>query len=90
MCVCIAIGTLCGDCLEGFGATFDLRYCRDDCGAGGIILFIAICLVTLVGSLAVLYFDTPIPNELKGVIFFAQVVCVCVCVCVRVGRVVMM
>ena len=30
-------------------------------------------LVTLVLSLLVLYFDFPLPNELKGVIFFAQV-----------------
>ena len=66
-------GKLCGDCLPGYGSTFDLRYCRSDCGAGGIVLFLVICIVTLILSLAVLYYDFPLPNELKGVIFFAQV-----------------
>ena len=66
-------GQLCGDCQPGYGVTFDLRYCRKDCGVIGIILFIGICVITLVVSLAVLYFDLPLPNELKSVIFFAQV-----------------
>ena len=38
-----AIGTLCGDCEEGYGVTFDLRSCRTNCGAGGIVLFVVIC-----------------------------------------------
>lgn len=66
-------GQLCGDCEHDYGITFDLRYCRQNCGATGIVLLIAICVVTLLVSLAVLYFDFPLPNELKGVIFFAQV-----------------
>ncbi len=53
--------------------TFDLRYCLTGCGAGGKILFVVICLITPLLSLAVLYFDFPIPDELKGVIFYAQV-----------------
>ena len=36
-------------------------------------MFIFICIITMIGSLLVLYFDFPIPNELKGVIFFTQV-----------------
>ena len=66
-------GKLCGDCLPGYGSTFDLRYCSNKCGATGIVLFLVICIVTLIVSLAVLYYDFPLPNELKGVIFFAQV-----------------
>lgn len=55
-------------------ATFDLRYCRNDCRGVGVVLFVAICVITLLASLAVLYYDFPLPNELKGVIFFAQVI----------------
>ena len=66
-------GQLCGDCQPGYGVTFDLRYCKQDCGVVGIIVFIGICVVTLIVSLIVLYFDLPLPNELKSVIFFAQV-----------------
>lgn len=66
-------GTLCGDCQPGYGVTFDLRSCQRNCGPYGILLFLVICLITPLLSLAVLYFDFPLPNELKGVIFYAQV-----------------
>lgn len=66
-------GKLCGDCLPGYGTSFDLRYCLRNCNYFGIFLFVGICIVTLLLSLAVLYYDFPLPNELKGVIFFAQV-----------------
>ena len=36
-------GTLCGKCQKGHGVTFDLRFCRNDCGAGGIVFFVVIC-----------------------------------------------
>ena len=67
-------GTLCGDCKEEYGVTFDLRRCSNKDCSYGPALFVAICVITLVVSLAVLYFDFPLPNELKGVIFFAQVI----------------
>ena len=35
-------GTLCGECQEDYGVTFDLRFCRR-CGAGGPVLFAFIC-----------------------------------------------
>ena len=66
------VGTLCGDCREGYGVSFDLRFCQNKCDAG-ILLFVVICIVTPLLSLAVLYFDFPIPTELKAVIFYAQV-----------------
>lgn len=125
-------GTLCGECQDGYGVTFDLRFCQDDCGAGGIAFFVVICefhltspsshptlllcytpsppthpllcltcftltltsshtfpyplstciitlsppstgVLTIILSLLILYFDFPLPDELKGVIFFAQV-----------------
>lgn len=66
-------GKLCGECLEGYGPSFDLRFCSKGCVPGGVILFIFICIITMIGSLFILYFDFPIPNELKGVIFFTQV-----------------
>ena len=81
--------------------TFDLRFCRR-CGAGGIVLFVFICkltlqicsqysettdnvdteclstyaagLVTVFLALLILFFDFPLPDELKGFIFFAQVI----------------
>ena len=64
---------LCGDCQPGYGVTFDLRFCDSNCGPWGKMLFVVICLITPLLSLALLYFDFPIPNELKGVIFYAQV-----------------
>lgn len=67
-------GKLCGDCLPGYGTSFDLRFCLSNCDYVGIVLFVAICIITLLLSLAILYYDFPLPNELKGVIFFAQVV----------------
>ena len=154
-------GTLCSECVEGYGLTFDLLRCRDDCSPyGGIILYIVVCqfiypptfhsfinlsihtsihpfnhpfihpsiqpsihpsthpfihpiihlyiyhrlsypsiqssihlasslidislihrsiyiyssgILTVVVSLVILYFDIPIPNELKSIIFFGQV-----------------
>ncbi len=39
----LSVGPLCGDCDQGYGVTFDLRFCKKDCGAGGIVLFIVIC-----------------------------------------------
>ena len=72
---CVDIsGKLCGDCLPGYGTTFDLRYCFKNCRFVGIVLLVGICLTTFILSLAVLYYDFPLPNELKGVIFFAQVI----------------
>jgi predicted outer membrane repeat protein len=66
-------GTLCGDCKEGYGVTFDLRFCRR-CGSGGIVLFVFICVVTVVIALVVLFCDLPLPDEMKGFVFFAQVI----------------
>ena len=127
-------GTLCSECVEGYGLTFDLLRCRDNCSSfGGIILYIVVCqfiysstfhsfihpsihpsnnpsihlsltkpsihpfihsfgyltldisliqrsiyiyssgILTVVVSLVILYFDIPIPNELKSIIFFGQV-----------------
>lgn len=100
---------MCGDCKDGYGVTFDLRFCRR-CGAGGIVLFVSICewthmslsllmefpfitnssicitlqqtvhhiiptgIVTVVVSLLILFYDLPLPDELKGFVFFAQVI----------------
>ncbi|CAI8022052.1 hypothetical protein GBAR_LOCUS12976 [Geodia barretti] len=66
-------GTLCGDCKEGYGVTFDLRFCRR-CGAGGIVLFVFICIMTVIVSLLILFYNLPLPDELKGFVFFAQVI----------------
>lgn len=69
--------TLCGNCIKGHGVTFDLRSCKDCSdrigGWGGVLLFVVICISVIVISVIILYFDFPVPNELKGVIFFAQV-----------------
>ena len=73
LCTSIVPGKLCGECLDGYGPSFDLRFCSNECVPGGVLLFIFICIITMIGSLLVLYFDFPIPNELKGVIFFTQV-----------------
>lgn len=39
-------GTLCGECQEDYGVTFDLRFCRH-CDAGGPVLFASICKCSL-------------------------------------------
>ena len=51
MCIFVSMNTyiiqgkLCGECKDGYGVTFDLRFCRH-CGAGGIVLFVFICELT--------------------------------------------
>jgi len=52
--------------------TFDLRSC-EECNANGSVLFAFLIILVPIVSLAILYFDFPLPNELKGVIFYAQV-----------------
>ena len=37
-------------------------------------IFVAVGILTVALCLLVLYFDIPIPNELKGFVFFAQVI----------------
>lgn len=37
------LGTLCGQCIQDYGPTFDLQFCDNNCGAAGIVLYIAVC-----------------------------------------------
>ncbi|XP_065897690.1 uncharacterized protein [Dysidea avara] len=68
-------GDLCSQCKDNYGVTLDLRKCGvDSCGAVGITIFSLTCLFFIVFSSLALFFDFTLPNELRGFIFFAQVI----------------
>lgn len=71
----VLAGVLCGQCSEGYGVTLDLLTCtsaEDQC-AVGLALFLALYVVVIIIALLVFRFNTELPNELKGFVFYAQV-----------------
>jgi hypothetical protein len=66
-------GRLCGTCQEGYGVTLDLQSCNDKCDAG-LPLFLILCVGVVAVSLLIMLFDIELPNELKGFLFYAQVI----------------
>ncbi|XP_065897695.1 uncharacterized protein [Dysidea avara] len=68
-------GDLCSRCKQGYGVTLDLRYCDDNlCGVAGVIIFSLACLFFILFSSLALFFNFTLPNELRGFLFFAQVI----------------
>ncbi|XP_065897673.1 uncharacterized protein [Dysidea avara] len=69
-------GFLCGKCPKSSnrGTALSLIECRS-CGVMDIVLFIFVCLLIVVGSFCVMYYNVGLSNALKGVFFFIQVVC---------------
>lgn len=71
----LASGILCGQCSEGYAVTLDLLTCTSsehNC-AVGLALFLALYVVVIIIGLLVFRFNTELPNELKGFVFYAQV-----------------
>jgi predicted outer membrane repeat protein len=70
-------GLLCGECRsnEGYGITMDFKYCSTyGCTGGGIALFFIVCGLVVIFCCFILYFNIPVPNELRGFFLFAQVI----------------
>lgn len=72
---CMHAGILCGQCSDGYAVTLDLLTCTsaDDQCAMGLAVFLILYIVVIIIALLVLIFDTELPNELKGFVFYAQV-----------------
>ncbi len=73
--ISIHAGILCGQCADGYAVTLDLLTCtpaNDQC-AMGLAVFLILYVVVIIIALLVLTFDTELPNELKGFVFYAQV-----------------
>ena len=71
----LTAGVLCGRCREGYAVTLDLLSCtsaQDQC-AVGLSVFLILYGVVVVIALIAFVFNTELPNELKGFVFYAQV-----------------
>ncbi|XP_019851702.1 PREDICTED: uncharacterized protein LOC109581757 [Amphimedon queenslandica] len=69
------IGDLCGQCKEGRGVSLDLQICSEVSCSVGLTLFLLLsCLAVLIFCCAILYINVTIPNELRGFLFYAQVI----------------
>lgn len=67
-------GPLCGTCIKNHGVTLDLQNCTGTTCVAGLLLFIGLCILVVVVSLLILFFNVELPNELKGFLFYAQVI----------------
>eukprot|EP00731_Ephydatia_muelleri_P012526 Em0006g1420a len=70
-------GIFCSQCKDGYGVTMDLLSCENNCGisAPGLYIYVILyCILIPILTLVILYFDVKVPNELKGFIFYAQII----------------
>ena len=68
-------GDLCGTCSKGYAVTMDAQHCQKEnlCPVGGVILAI-LCILVVVICALILLFNVELPNEMKGFVFYAQVI----------------
>jgi predicted outer membrane repeat protein len=68
-------GIMCGKCNEGYSITLDLQSCHENEGCWqGLLVFLILCVAVVVASFLIMFFNVQVPNELKGFLFYAQVI----------------
>ncbi|KAL5515915.1 hypothetical protein EMCRGX_G001160 [Ephydatia muelleri] len=68
-------GSLCKTCASGYAITMDLQHCLEVefCAAGDTIL-VLLCIFVVFISFFILLFNVELPNEMKGFVFYVQVI----------------